>query len=194
MPRTPDIVRTAGCVLDKFVSDWRDDFFCWYREADVQAELATRLRRALRVIDDDRVEANYRYYQSKKRRIPTPHIWSRVECGAPVRYGGSLTRPKLFRPDLILWADLTDKNHPPDERGAGIGRPVWVCELKCNSSGSINEDIDKVTSMIKHHPPLSQYGACMELMLARPYGRFRTEVIPSYGGRFRLYRVRLDQL
>jgi hypothetical protein len=181
------VLRLNWKTVEGFVRDWEKSPTMWYSEADVQAELAVRLVRALRPKGLDRVEANYEWYS--QRGLKRPQFWSRVSCCAPVRRGGTRRNPDQLLPDIAVFKDLADPDSPPDEKGLGRWPAYWVCEIKSNSSQSIASDRARVRKLIRYRE--ADAGMCLELALSRAGPGIRPGWQPSDTACYREYRGRI---
>ena len=60
-PKQKRIVNVAWKQVEDFIKDWQDSPFEWNTERDIQAEVATRIKSALKKCDIDTYEADYIY-------------------------------------------------------------------------------------------------------------------------------------
>jgi hypothetical protein len=181
------ILKLVWKTVEGFIDDWQKTPTLWYSEADVQAELATRLSRRLEKRGLGQLEANYPEYERKG--LPHRQYWSRVSCCAPVRHGGTKRKPHRFLPDIAVSKDPPNPNSPPDRNGVANWPAIWVCEIKSNSVQSIASDRAKVRRMIDGG--VADAGMCMELMLCRARVDLRPGWQETGSRRYREYRGRL---
>ncbi len=149
--RYPRLVETAWDVVETFLADWQSDPYRWSMEADVQAELASRLESVYRLTGFGRVEGRY------KHAVPgfeDRQCWSRVACEPVIWLRRGTGRRSRYHPDLVVWADLTDPDHPPDAWSYRDQRyrnwPIeWLCEIKSDSVESTERDEKKALELVK---------------------------------------------
>src|SRR6266480_2708463 len=116
MPYTPRFyAKTAESICRRVVKCWQSRPFAWVNEADIQAEVAARLRDRLAELNLLEVPGFYRQAPEGWSRL---QYWARVTCEGPIWLG------RLFRPDIVLWSDLKKPEDPP--RRSSIWPALWA--------------------------------------------------------------------
>lgn len=132
-------------VLENFIDDWRNSPYEWATEIDIQTEIASRLRQALKDRGELFQEARYGYIRNKEMQK-----YSRVCCEWGTNYIDSKGNRACCFPDIIVYENIDDFHNPPDQ-DKNINWPMlWVCEIKYNTEdnstlkGEWKWDIEKM--------------------------------------------------
>ena len=117
------MIKKIETIVRGFIRDWKKNPYLWNNEIDVQIEIACRIKKALKHMGKERIEAKYKGYR-------TMEIFSRVCCEPPIYFKSQGKRKKCF-PDIVVFDDIPDPSKPPDEPDKKRNWPMlWVCEIK----------------------------------------------------------------
>jgi len=142
-PKQKRIVNVAWKQIEEFIKDWQGSPFEWNTERDIQAEVAARIKSALKNCDIHTYEADYTY--KKPEGLEGRQPYNRVCCEPPLHIG---KKRNWCKPDIVIFDDLKNPDAPPDVNVKG-GKPtgrncpvIWVCEIKYQPEWS-SKDPDK---------------------------------------------------
>lgn len=141
MEKIIDIIQNE---VNKFISDWQNSSYEWLTEADIQMEIAYRLRAALK---------GRNLHISKVEYPETGMIeLNKVCCEYTIEYQIESGEREKCRPDIIVFDDIENPYAPPDIDGKNWPM-LWVCEIKCKTCwsglGDKQWDIDKIRYLLK---------------------------------------------
>jgi hypothetical protein len=125
-----ELVKIAHTQIEQFIKDWQKSPYIWEKEADVQIEIASRIKHALKKCKMDIYWAKYRKYVMKGHE--RGQIYSRVCCEPKVFYQETRNKTEVCRPDIVIWDSLKDAASPDETLDKKrINYPLlWVCEIK----------------------------------------------------------------
>ena len=158
MARYPTLVQIAWDAVDAFLGDWQKLPLKWGNEVDVQAELASRLDQAYRLIGKDLVYGNY---PKIEKHLKDKQVYRRVMCEPKM----VLRNGRRAYPDIVVWEDIGDIDRPPDVDGARNWPVLWACEIKYRYSGGEDEDIGKLSRFVRQGD--FKYGCWLHLSTAK---------------------------
>jgi hypothetical protein len=161
MSRDPYLVEIAWDTVNRLLADWQREPYRWSKEIDFQVELASRLGTVLDVLGRGTIVANY--------PDPIPgfekrQIWSRVCCEAKVKYVYEDGASYDCLPDVVVWDDIPDADHPPDD-GDGAYPILWLCEIKLDAAKPGNWDVEKLTYLVTQDR--ARFGCWLNLTRSR---------------------------
>lgn len=139
-------------VVECFIENWRNSPYKWLTEIDIQSEIASRLRQALKDRDKLYQEAKYDYIRNGKMQK-----YSRVCCEWSTNYDNSQGIRGCCFPDVIISDDIADPNNPPDQNKYRNWPMLWVCEIKYNTEdnstlkGEWKWDIEKLGYLLEQN-------------------------------------------
>jgi hypothetical protein len=110
MPRRPQIVEESEKVIETFIHEWQMSPYLWMTEADVQAEIATRIRSILQLRGIDKVLGNY---PDAISGFEGRQLWSIVTCEPTITYKYKDQEESDCRPDIVIWDKNIDNDNPP---------------------------------------------------------------------------------
>lgn len=156
------VQRIAWDVVETFIRDWQAAPFTWCTEADVQAELVTRLRNIYSWMGLGTVEGRYEM-KLPEGWVSAEQKWNRVASQPRVLIGD-----RKLAPDVVVYADL-----PKSERRAAPAEAewpiLWACELKfpwLKDKSRVASDEQKLEVLAKHATGFE--GCCIEFALREP--------------------------
>lgn len=114
-------------TINKFIKDWRNSPYEWETEIDIQCEIASRLRQAIKSHGVLISEASYDYIRDGKRQQ-----YSRLSCEPRIYYNDSNGDGKRYncRPDIVVFDVIDNPDLPPDVEPGKNWPLLWVCEIK----------------------------------------------------------------
>ena len=196
------LVNAAWKQLKKFINDWKHSPCKWDNERDVQAELASRLRQAYEKLNVNDYDAKYETVEKLGGVPRKEQLWSRVSCEPRIYYTNKKVR-RCSKPDIVIFRDLEDPDHPPDDhpyskKQKKQNRPIlWLCEIKYNTEATPTNNITDINnndekdwgklSSLRNHNETAY--ACW-LVLSRRKDTSGGEQYPK-SGRFRKYFIKL---
>jgi hypothetical protein len=130
-------VTVAYDVIWQLALEWQREPYHWEAEADIQAELATRLRQIYQWMGIGQVtELDPKARDPIDRECRT----SRVSCSPAIDLDRS-GKLGYCKPDVVVWGE-----HDPDAWAWPI---LWACEIKYCTSRKSDADIEKLKRLIK---------------------------------------------
>ena len=127
----------AHRVVMQFLQEWQWQPHRWWREIDVQVEIASRLQRALALVGLDRMPAVFPKVGKGQASV--------IHCEPGMVREPEATKG-LVHPDIVMWEHM-----PPgqDERHVTTGEvtALWACEIKYTSGQSSDGDVEKLRKL-----------------------------------------------
>lgn len=127
------LVNIAWEQVEIFIKDWLKTPYQYSTERDIQADIANRIKRAYKGREKRTFFAKYRDPWVSKPYDEKGQNINRVCCEAPLYYKNGETP---CRPDIVIFNDLKDPEHPPEQDEKGHKRKnrncptLWICEIK----------------------------------------------------------------
>lgn len=160
----PKKVQLAWDVINQFIVEWKQNPYYYDNEFSIQAEIYTRIKRALEISGDQFVKADYldkwvqKGYRDKQN-------WCRVAAEPPFYYKNENGVWNHCYPDIVIWGDKkpnTGLKWDEEEYWPAL----WVCEIKLNHTPQKNNitqhdsnmDVEKLKRIIRFNNEMIQYG------------------------------------
>jgi hypothetical protein len=148
------VIRIAWVQIERFIKDWQKSPYEFEKERDVQVELVSRIKFALK--KHKIYWANFKKYIMKGDE--QGQIYSRVCCESAIRYEDNKTRHNICRPDIVIWDNLEKPDSPDDDLWKSGRNPhiLWICEIKYLPPWKADDelrkdhwDLDKMKRLLK---------------------------------------------
>lgn len=151
MATYPLKVQLAWNIVEQFIKDWKKDPYYYDNEFSIQAEIYTRIKKALELIGEQNVKANYhekwipKIYEDKQN-------WCRVSAEPYFIY--DKINNYYCHPDIVIWNDCA-KNTGLKWYNGKNWPAQWICEIKVDSKintvtkDGTNWDIEKMKQLIR---------------------------------------------
>jgi hypothetical protein len=157
MAAYPALVQTAWDIVETFLKQWTREPYRWNNEIDAQVAIAGRLTAACDLIGRGTLLGGY-----QNLLPPRPQVWSRVSCEPKVYYKNADDERRHCFPDIVIWDDIPDPEHPPDADGHGFWPILWACEIKYIQSEDAGVwDLEKMQYLVKQER--ARYGCWVHM-------------------------------
>lgn len=149
------VVKSAWVQIERFIKDWQKSPYEWEKERDVQVELISRIKAALKKRKMDTYWAKFRRYVMKGDE--QGQIYSRVCCEPRLYYKDKKKTRNVCRPDIVIWDNLKKPDSPADFYKSGRNpHMLWICEIKYRPPWKSDDearknswDLDKMKRLLK---------------------------------------------
>jgi hypothetical protein len=192
------LIQIAYKQVELFIKDWHKTPYKWEKERDVQVEIVSRIKEALKKRNKDTYWANYRKYLIKNDR-GTGQIYSRICCEPRIFYQYGRKERGMCRPDIVLWGSLKNPASPDEtlDRKRQNYPLLWVCEIKYRPPWKKDDterkkawDLDKMRYLLRQDDG-AQYACWLHINFKRAASGKGINRIKLEHGRLIRYDVRL---
>ncbi len=167
-----EIISTAYKTVESFIQDWQHEPYKWNLEIDIQVDLTSRIKDALKVVGKDELYLSYktdiiREFRGERQK------YSRVCCEYSTYYNWEIGDGNSHRyacnPDIIIVDDPVDVDNLPDVTPLTNFPMLWVCEIKYRTEYTSDNkenkkwDKDKMLALLNQQKDVVLYGCCINL-------------------------------
>jgi len=190
------VVITAWRQVEEFIRDWQKSPYELEKERDVQVELVSRIKAALKKHKMDTYWANFRKYIMKGDE--RGQVYSRVCCEPRLYYKDKKNTRNVCRPDIVIWDNLRNPTSPAKDLHK-LGKNyhmLWICEIKYRPPWKSDDeerksswDLDKMKRLLKQRD--IEYACWLHINFKRTTSGNGCKKIKLEGGRLRRYDIKL---
>lgn len=194
------LINIAWEEVEGFIKDWLKSPNEWYDELDVQAEIASRIKRRYKAKGQNTIWARYKDKRYGKKFLKEGITMGRVVCEHPAYYRPRKGRHEAYRPDIVVFDDIKHPEHPKENQyqTKTNDNMLWVCELKYRPpweptySLADKRDIDKLQKLLRQRDGTK--AACCLNIAYKVDDAVRNEYSnkPRVKGRLRIYNITLS--
>lgn len=191
------VVRTAWRQVERFIKDWQKSPYELEKERDVQVELVSRIKAALK--KHKTYWANFRKYIMKGDE--RGQIYSRVCCEPRVYYEDKKNTRNVCRPDIVIWDNLRNPVSPAEDlhKSGKNYHMLWICEIKYRPPWKTDDetrknswDLDKMRRLLKQEDV--EYACWLHINFKRSVSGDGCKKITLENGRLRRYDIKLPSV
>ena len=200
-PKQKKLVNIAWRELEGFIKDWLRSPNEWLDERDIQVEIASRIKRRYKEKGQDTIWAKYTDKRYGEKILKQGITMGRVACEPPTYYRPRRGRHEAYRPDIVIWSDITHPEKPYEKHylQKRNDHMLWVCEIKYRPPwkptyySADKRDLDKLQKLLKQKDG-TKFACCLNIAYkVNDAVRDEYSYKPRIMGRLRVYNITLPK-